>query len=220
MSERPDTPAIVEALIFSAQGPVTPAQLRRVLPDLGAARLAEIVKELNDALAQQGRPYEIAEVAGGYRFQTRPEFAEEIRALQPERRQRLSRAALETLAVVAYRQPITRAEIEALRCVDCGAVLKSLLDRSLVRIVGRRDAPGRPVLYGTGASFLELFGMRSLRDLPPLREIEGLDEERGTPAASLAEALPEEGRPASSGEEGRAGEGGGEPATGEDGAPL
>ena len=147
------------------------------------------MKEVNRSLAREGRPYEIAEVAGGYQFRTRPEFAEVIRAMQPERKVRLSRAALESLAMIAYRQPITRAEIEDLRCVDCGAVIKGLLERGLVRIVGRRDAPGRPVLYGTSGTFLETFGLTSLRDLPELREIESLEEEQGTPASEAVGAL-------------------------------
>ena len=181
MSDLRDSIAIVEALIFSAGSPVGLASLRRVLPDLSANELRTIVQEINDALEKAGRPYQIAEVAGGYQFRTRPEFADPIRAMRPERKLRLSRAALETLSVIAYRQPITRAEIEDLRCVDCGAVLKGLLERGLVRIMGRRDAPGRPVLYGTSASFLETFGLPSLRDLPELRELEAFDEERGTP---------------------------------------
>lgn len=171
---------VVEALIFSAGSPVGLAQLKRVLPDLSSTQLRSIVGQINGALEQENRPYEIAEVAGGYQFRTRPEFAAQIRGMQPERKLRLSRAALETLSVIAYRQPTTRAEIEDLRCVDCGAVVKGLLERGLVRIMGRRDAPGRPVLYGTSASFLERFGLPSLRDLPELRELEGLEEERGT----------------------------------------
>ena len=190
MSEQDERSGVVEALIFASNGPVTAAALRRAVSNLGAGELAEIVKQVNEELAKQGRPYAISEVAGGYQFRTRPEYADEIRAMQPERKLRLSRPALETLAVIAYKQPITRAEIEDLRCVDCGAVLKSLLDRSLVRIVGRRDAPGRPVLWGTSATFLETFGLKSLRDLPDLRQIDALDEEEeGTPVQRLADSL-------------------------------
>ena len=181
MSELEKLSPIVEALIFAAGAPVAPAQLRRAVPELSAAQTALIVKEVNRSLAREGRPYEIAEVAGGYQFRTRPEFADVVRAMQPERKVRLSRAALETLAVIAYRQPITRPEIEDLRCVDCGAVLKGLLERGFVRIVGRREAAGRPVLYGTSARFLETFGLPSLRDLPELRELDTMWEERGTP---------------------------------------
>ncbi|MBW2413021.1 MAG: SMC-Scp complex subunit ScpB [Deltaproteobacteria bacterium] len=179
----------LEALIFAAAGPATVAQLRRALPRLAPAEIGEHVKQINEELVRDGRPYEIVEAAGGYRFRTRPEFGDLILSAQPERRTRLSRPALETVSVIAYRQPITRAEIEELRCVDCGAVLKSLLDRHLIRIVGRRDAPGRPVLYGTSANFLETFGLKSLRDLPELREIVDLYEEHGTP---IAEAEAEE----------------------------
>ena len=132
---------VVEALIFSAGSPIGLAQLKRVLPDLSSTQLKSIIGEINGALEKEDRPYEIAEVAGGYQFRTRPEFAEQIRAMQPERKLRLSRAALETLSVIAYRQPITRAEIEELRCVDCGAVVKGLLERGLVRIMGRRELP-------------------------------------------------------------------------------
>lgn len=172
----------VEALIFSADRPSGAAQLRKVFPELSAAELAEIVDGINAKLLEQDRPYEIVEVGGGYQFRTRPEYGELIRAARPERVARLSRAALETLAMVAYRQPLTRAELEELRCVDCGAVLKTLLDRDLVRIVGRRDSPGRPALYGSTSRFLEIFGLRSLRDLPDLREVEEMVQVTGTPA--------------------------------------
>jgi segregation and condensation protein B len=165
----------LEALIFSSRGPATPNQIRRALPDLSGAQIGALVDRINDALRQEGRPYEIAQVAGGYQFRTRPEFASVIRAAQPDRTLRLSRAALETLAVVGYRQPLTRAEVEEVRAVDSGAVLRGLLDRGLVRIVGRRDAPGRPTLYGTSHRFLETFGLKSLRDLPALTELKELE---------------------------------------------
>ncbi len=175
MSDSESPRRALEALIFACGVPATAALIRRALPQLAPARIPDLVAEINEELAASGRPYEIAEVAGGYQFRTRPEHAETIAAAQPERKLRLSRPALETLAVVAYRQPITRAELEDVRGVDCGAVLRGLLERGLARIVGRRDAPGRPPLYGTGAGFLETFGLRSLRDLPTLRELESLE---------------------------------------------
>jgi segregation and condensation protein B len=179
---RVENPAhVLEALIFASAGPATVGQIRRVLTRLKPARIAELVQEINRSLEETGRPYEIAEVAGGYQFRTRADLGPLLQGAQPERKLRLSRPALETLSVVAYKQPLTRAEIEDLRCVDCGAVLKGLLERDLVRIVGRRDAPGRPALYGTSATFLETFGLGSLRDLPELREIAALDELEGTP---------------------------------------
>ena len=189
MSE-PESPRhALEAVIFAAGGPVNATQIRRALPQLAPSRIPDLVAEIDEDLEKSGRPYEIARVAGGYQFRSRPEFADVIRAAQPERKLRMSQPALETLALVAYRQPLTRAEIEDLRCVDCGAVLKGLLERDLVRIVGRRDAPGRPALYGTSTHFLSTFGLDTLRDLPELREIAALDEFSGTP---LADALGEE----------------------------
>lgn len=185
----------VEALIFSADRPSGAAQLRKVFPELSAAELAEIVNGINSRLLEQARPYEIVEVGGGYQFRTRPEYGELIRAARPERPARLSRAALETLAVVAYRQPFTRAELEELRCVDCGAVLKTLLERDLLRIVGRRDTPGRPALYGSTSRFLEIFGLRSLRDLPDLREVEEMLQVAGTPVDGPEAAEEDLGRP-------------------------
>jgi len=176
----------LEALIFASPGPLSPTQIRRALPRLTPSKIAELVTQINESLLAGGRPYEIGQVAGGYQFRTRPEYGDLILSGQPERRVRLSRAALETLSIVAYRQPITRPEIEQLRCVDCGGVMKNLLDRGLIRIVGRRDAPGRPPLYGTAAAFLEAFGLNNLSDLPELREFAEMDQEEGTP---LEEAL-------------------------------
>jgi len=173
--------AELEVLIFSATEPLSPGAIRRVLPALTPARIEEAVTQINAELARTGRPYEITAVAAGFQFRTRPEFGEFLAGAQPERRVRLSKAALETLAVVAYRQPVTRPEIEEVRGVDCGPVIRSLMERDLVRIVGRRDAPGRPPLYGTTAAFLETFGLRSLRDMPTLREVPAPEEEAGTP---------------------------------------
>ncbi len=186
MSRSRDIVLELEALIFASPAPLSPAQIRRALPRLTPSKISELVKQINEGLLRDGRPYEISEVAGGYQIRTRPEYADVILSGQPERRVRLSRAALETLSIIAYRQPITRAEIEELRCVDCGGVMKNLLDRSLIRIVGRRDAPGRPPLYGTSSAFLEAFGLKTLSELPELREIMAMDQEEGTP---LEEAL-------------------------------
>jgi segregation and condensation protein B len=177
--------AAIEALIFAAEEPISAAQLRRAV-SLTPTQLAAAVEQINADLEKSGRPYEIVETAGGYRFRTRPQFGELIAAAQPERRVRLSRPALDCLAVIAYRQPISRPEIEELRSVDCGAVLRSLLERGLIRIVGRRDAPGRPALYATSPAFLETFGLLSLRDLPDLRELLAPPASEGS---SVAEAL-------------------------------
>jgi len=189
----------LEALIFASDGPASAASIRRAFPDLAPGAITPAVAEINARLLATGRPYEISEVAAGWQFRTRPEHAQVILAAKPERKVRLSRAALETLALVAYRQPLSRAEIEDLRGVDCGAVMKSLLERDFVRIVGRRDAPGRPALFGTTSAFLETFGLRALTDLPPLREVESListpaaeGEAEATALEPLAEQVPDE----------------------------
>ncbi len=188
----------LEALIFASDGPASAASIRRAFPDLAPGAITPAVAEINATLLASGRPYEIAEVAAGWQFRTRPEYAQVILAAKPERKVRLSRAALETLALVAYRQPLSRVEIEDLRGVDCGAGMKSLLERDFVRIVGRRDAPGRPALFGTTSAFLETFGLRALSDLPPLREVESLiltpaaeGDAEATALEPLAEQIPE-----------------------------
>ncbi len=184
----PDSPlAVLEALIFAGSGSVGPTALKRVL-GWTPGQIAAGVQDINKQLEVSGRPYEIVEVSGGYRFRTRPEFGEMLASIQPERRIKLSRASLDTLAVIAYRQPISRPEVEEIRSVDSGAVVRALLERGLVRIVGRRDAPGRPALYGTTAQFLEVFGLGSLRDLPDLRDLVAPGEVEATPIeAAIAE---------------------------------
>jgi segregation and condensation protein B len=135
-----------------------------------------LVDELNAEYIEARRAFEIWEVAGGYQLRSLPEFAPYLKQIQTTRPLRLSPAALETLAVVAYRQPVTRAEIEQIRGVDAGAVLRGLLDRHLVRIAGHREVPGRPIVYATSRRFLEVFGLAKLGDLPTLRAIEALAE--------------------------------------------
>jgi segregation and condensation protein B len=172
--------ARIEAAIFAAGGTGFTARLRRVL-DLSPGQLDALVEQINASLVAQGRPYAIIPVAGGYQFRTRPEWSEFLAELTPERKQKLSPAALDTLAVIAYRQPITRAELEELRSVDCDGVLRALIERRMVRVMGRRDAPGRPALYGTTPFFLEAFGMRALHELPVLRDVAAEAAAQGTP---------------------------------------
>jgi segregation and condensation protein B len=165
---------IVEALILSSSEPISAAKLAEIIPYCKPGHAKDFVNELNTEYAEQRRAFEIWEVAGGYQLRTRAEFSGYLQKLQKERILRLSQAALETLAIVAYRQPATRAEIEDVRGVDVGAVLKSLLERHLIRIAGQREVPGRPMLYGTTRRFLEVFGLDQLKDLPTLREVEEL----------------------------------------------
>ncbi|GBC97662.1 Segregation and condensation protein B [bacterium HR17] len=158
----------LECVLFVATKPLPLDELARVLdapPDEVLFLLNELAVdyERNSGLA-------IVEVAGGWRMMTRAEFAPVVARLHPPQRVRLSRGSLEVLAIVAYHQPITRPEIERLRGVDSGAALQSLLEHGLIQVVGHKEVPGRPRLYGTTRRFLELFGLRSLDDLPPLKE--------------------------------------------------
>jgi segregation and condensation protein B len=170
---------IVEALILSSTEPISAAKLAEIIPYCKAGQAKDLVNELNTEYAEQDRAFEIWEVAGGYQIRTRAEFSGYLQKLQKERALRLSQAALETLAVIAYRQPATRAEIEDVRGVDAGATVKSLLDRQLIRIAGQREVPGRPMLYGTTRRFLEVFGLENLKNLPSLRELDELAREQG-----------------------------------------
>jgi segregation and condensation protein B len=188
--EREQERRIVEAIILASSEPIAPSRIAAVLPDCNPSQVRALVDELNAEYAEQRRAFEIWEVAGGYQLRSLPEFAPYLRQVQSSRPLRLSPAALETLAVIAYRQPVTRAEIEHIRGVDAGAVLRSLLDRQLVRIAGHREVPGRPIVYGTSRRFLEVFGLAKLGDLPALRAIDALTEAPEESEAELREEPP------------------------------
>ena len=169
----------VEALLFSATKPITSATVAEALRDGGGEHAAETTTEtvdaaiesLNESYESGGRAFRIERVAGGYRVMTLPEHAELLAAFHKSRSaSKLSRAAIESLAIIAYQQPITRARLEAVRGVACGEVLRSLLDRRLIAITGRAEELGRPMLYGTTKRFLDAFGLPSLRDLPGEKE--------------------------------------------------
>ncbi|NNL66719.1 MAG: SMC-Scp complex subunit ScpB [Myxococcales bacterium] len=172
----------MEALILASPEPLSAARLADLVPRGKPGLMTELVAELNAEYAQQDRGFEIWEVAGGFQLRTRPDLASYVQQMHEQRPARLSRAALETLAIVAYRQPVTRAEIEHVRGVDAGPILRGLLDRKLVRIAGHRDVPGRPILYATSRRFLEVFGLNQLKDLPTLRDLEELLGEDGLKA--------------------------------------
>lgn len=177
---------VVEALLLVSPEPLPLVRLEEVFaPDgVEGARVREALAVLQARCA--GRGVEVREVAGGYQLRTRPEMAPWLVRLETPKNVRFSRPALEVLAIVAYRQPVTRAEVEEVRGVDCGGVLKSLLDKGLVRIMGKKDVPGRPLLYGTTRRFLEAFGLASLVDLPSLQDIEGLLDARSEAGAEAA----------------------------------
>ena len=185
---------IVEALILSSPEPISAARLAEIIPYCDAGQAKDLVNELNTEYGEQDRSFEIWDVAGGYQLRTRAEFSGYLQKLQKERALRLSQAALETLAIIAYRQPVTRAEIEEVRGVDAGATVKSLLERHLIRIAGQREVPGRPMLYGTTRRFLEVFGLERLKDLPTLRELDELAREQGLmeQTAEALDVLPEQ----------------------------
>jgi segregation and condensation protein B len=172
--ERDQQKKIIEALVLASREPISATRIADIVPGCTPSDVKGLVKELELEYERDDRAFEMWEVAGGYQIRTRPAFAGYLRQLQRERAFRLSRAALETLAVVAYRQPVTRAEIENIRGVDVGAVIRSLVERKLVRIAGHREVPGRPLLYATTKRFLEVFGFSRLEDLPTLREIDEL----------------------------------------------
>jgi segregation and condensation protein B len=167
---------LVEAYIFAADSPLSLDRLS-VLLERPRAELRSIVEQLCQQYEASDRGFYLAEIAGGYQFRTQPDLAPYLRKLNKDRSTKFSRAAMETLAIIAYRQPITRPEIEYLRGVDSGGVMKTLLDKNLLRILGKKDVPGRPLMYGTSRHFLELFGLRSLNDLPTLKEFSALDPE-------------------------------------------
>lgn len=167
---------VVEGLLFAAEDPVRPEQIATTL-EIERSEAAAVLEELAEEYRQAGRGFVIERVAGGYQFRTRPEHSQWLRRFRKSRLFRFSRQALETLAIVAYRQPVTRADIDYLRGVDSGGVLKTLLDKRLVRILGKKDIPGRPLLYGTSNEFLELFGLRDLGGLPSLKEFSDLSPE-------------------------------------------
>lgn len=136
------------------------------------AEVTAALRSLEEKLHEGGRPYLLTRVGRGYRLLTRPEFHPYLVRLRGIRkRETLSQAALETLAVIAYRQPIIRAEIEDIRGVQCGPMLRALLERKLIKVAGRADVPGRPLLYATTRTFLDRFGLKSLKDLPSLKEL-------------------------------------------------
>jgi segregation and condensation protein B len=189
--ERTEQRRIAEALILAAAEPVSAQRLAEIVPGVRPAEVRGLVGELNAEYAEQRRAFEVVEAAGGYQVRTLGEFAPYLQQTLATRPLRLSPAALETLAVVAYRQPVTRAEIEHVRGVDVGAVLRSLIERRLVRIAGHREVAGRPLLYATTRRFLEVFGLARLEDLPTLRDLEEL-----APAEEAAPAAAASGEPA------------------------
>lgn len=166
--------ALIESLIFVSETPLSLERIKEVLRDLNRRDLRRLLCELLEEYERSQRGFTLVEVAGGFQFRTRPEHAEWIKKLKKTKPLALTQPALETLAIVAYRQPIVRADVERIRGVDSGGVLRTLLERKLVKILGKKDVPGRPIVYGTSKRFLEIFGLKDLSSLPTLKDIERL----------------------------------------------
>ncbi len=168
----------LEALLFATDSPLTAARLKPIL-ELGSKEIRELVDELNAEYEAQERAFSIVEFGGGWQLASRPEYMAMIQKLYKGRRYvRLSKAALEVLAIIAYRQPVTRMEIEEIRGVQVSGVLQTLTERNLVTVVGRSEAVGNPILYGTTREFLNHMGLKGLHQLPPLPELEGIMGDR------------------------------------------
>ena len=165
---------IVESLIFVHDQPLSLDRLALILEEHERSDIRQALEELVEEYEVGGRGIILAQVAGGYQLRSRPEHADYIRRLTKSKGVKFSQSALETLSIVAYRQPVTRAEVEYLRGVDSGGVMKSLLEKKLLRILGKKDVPGKPLIYGTSREFLELFGLKDLASLPTLKEIQEL----------------------------------------------
>ncbi|HMB35426.1 MAG TPA: SMC-Scp complex subunit ScpB [Methylomirabilota bacterium] len=191
----PELIDVAEALLFASETPVEADRIQEVLRLDSAGEARELVRELMARLDARGSALQVIEVGGGYRLVTRPEVAPWLVKLARSRtRSRLSRSALETLAIVAYRQPVSRPDIDAVRGVNSEAVLDNLLDRRMIRIAGRKDSPGRPFLYETTRDFLVAFGLRDLADLPKVEgELlipEAPADVDGDPIVGAAESVP------------------------------
>jgi segregation and condensation protein B len=167
-----DIKNIVESLLFVAEEPLTIERLTKIISGAQAGQLRQALEELEAEYEARQGGFFLNQVAGGYQFRTRPEYMDWIKRLLQPKPLHLSKAALETLAIIAYKQPVIRNDIEHIRGVDCGGVLRVLLERKFIRVLGRRELPGRPLIYATTRHFLEVFGLKNLKDLPTPKEIE------------------------------------------------
>jgi segregation and condensation protein B len=190
--ERDQLKSVLESLLFASDGPVTIQRLVEVIEGVERGVMAGVLQELQSEYDAGGRGFRLVEVAGGYQMQTARENADWVKKLYRDRPARMGRATLETLAIIAYKQPITRAEIEAIRGVDVDGVVATLLDRRLIRIAARKDVPGRPFLYGTTPEFLQLFNLKDLSHLPNLKEMEEMTLPEPEPESETPPVPPEE----------------------------
>lgn len=168
-----DIKNIIESLLMVAEEPLTTDRIKGIL-DVGKKEVQNALAELSSEYEHRKGGFFLREVAGGYQIRTRPEYREWIKRLVQPKPLRFSKPALETLAIIAYKQPIIRSDIEHIRGVSCGGIIRMLLERKLVRILGRKEIPGRPHIYATTKHFLEIFDLKNLEDLPTPKEISEL----------------------------------------------
>lgn len=173
--DREESKNIIEALLFVSDKPVSIDALRDILKDVEPTHVRGIIEDLNKEYAASGRSFSIKEIAGGFQMLTDPVYSRWIAALYKRPSDRLTGPSLETLAIIAYKQPLTRGDIEAIRGVSVDGVIHTLEERNFIKTKGRMDAPGRPILYGTTNEFLQHFGLRSLEELPKLKEFQEAD---------------------------------------------
>lgn len=167
-----DLKNIIESLLFVSDAPLSLDRFKEVLEVEDTKEIRQVLQQLSEEYDRREGAISLSEVAGGYQIRTRPEYHEYVKRLLKPSVSRLSNASLETLAIIAYKQPIIRADIEHLRGVDCGGVLRVLMEKKLVRVLGRKEIPGRPLIYATTKHFLEVFELKNLKDLPSPKEIE------------------------------------------------
>ncbi|MFH1351688.1 MAG: SMC-Scp complex subunit ScpB [Pseudomonadota bacterium] len=184
---------IVEALLFASDKPLGASDIHALLPDVKTADIKSALRVLKYEYEALGRSFSLKEVAGGYQFRSRSEYGSYILKMLQTSPSRLSRATMETLAIIAYKQPMMRQEIERLRGVDVGGILRTLLEKNLIRIMGRKNLPGRPLIYGTTKKFLEVFDLKDIESLPKLKELKALgNEEEATQPSHEERNLEEE----------------------------
>src|SRR3990170_4315833 len=165
-----DIKPILESLLFVSESPIRLETLIGILQESTREEILEGVHRIQTECEDPSKGVELVEIAGGYQFRTKPRWAEWVSRMKKKKAVKLSQSALETLAIIAYRQPIIRPEIEEIRGVDSGWVVRTLLEKGLIRMMGRKDLPGRPIVYGTTRTFLEIFSLSSLTDLPTLKD--------------------------------------------------
>jgi segregation and condensation protein B len=176
-----DLKNMIESILFAAEKPLTVAAIKNVFDFMSTREISEALKALSDEYDARGGGFHLREIAGGWQMRSRPEYRQQIARMIQTNPRRLSKAALETLSIVAWNEPILRSEIEQIRGVDSGGVLRLLLDRKLVRILGRREISGRPLIYATTKFFLEMFDLNTIKDLPTIKDVEEL-KKNGEPS--------------------------------------